>query len=462
MNHSATSTILPHPLAKTKINCYICETPYKLHNLAPSFMKRISIICATIVVVGLFLTGCTNRQQKTSAASDCEKPDEMAIEQVEQSHQTATEEIEPAEQKASIYQNSPTLISQEEYAELTAAATPKPVNSQSQRKKKSAPKRRGCDFGLVDFLSNPYNREKYDQDSSLPILLGLYGDVESVTLSTFNITKEDSLFYKRPCEEDKLICELNKQGNFTKIIETYPTNIEYDHRGRIVKEGVKYDALDRVTKGKGGTFSDNVAYLYLPSDYIGIKPGFYNNKIYTIYDKHGRVVEVINDAYHENAGGAFSHSYCKYDATGNLVRVRMGARIPDFPDGEGESFGVWNESLYEYRYDRYNRLISIDSYCITFGGMEIDSSHYTFQYDAIGNLILLTRSQGHSDYYSISENISYKNSVITLIKNAYKNRKLTGKSAFKYDSKGNVVQKINYDENNTPTSITEFNIVYRK
>ena len=94
--------------------------------------------------------------------------------------------------------------------------------------------------------------------------------------------------------------------------------------------------------------------------------------------------------------------------------------------------------------------------------MEIDSNHYTFQYDAIGNLILLTRSEGHSDYYSISENISYKNRIKALIKNAYKNRKLMGKSAFKYDSKGNVVQKINYDENDTPTSITEFNIVYRK
>ena len=424
-------------------------------------MKRISIICATIVVVGLFLTGCTNRQQKTSAASDCEKPDEMAIEQVEQSHQTATEEIESIESQSSIYQNSPTLISQEEYAELTAAATPKSVKSKRQRKKKNAPKRRGCDFGLVDFLSNPYNSEKYYQDSSLPILMGLYGDVECVTLSTFNITEADSLFYKRPREEDKLICELNKQGNFTKIIETYPTSIEYNHRGRIIKEGVKYDALDRVTEGKGGTFSDNIVYLYLPSDYIGIKPGFYNNKIYTIYDKHGRVVEVINDAYHVNAGGALSHSYCKYDAAGNLVRIHMRARIPDFPDGEGESFGVWNESFYEHRYDRYNRLISIDSYS-NLAGCEIYSSHYTFQYDAIGDLILLTRSEGHSDYSSLSENISYKNHVIALIKNAYKNRKLTGKSAFKYDSKGNVVQKINYDENDTLTSITEFDIVYRK
>lgn len=392
-------------------------------------------------------------------------------------------------------------LSQEEYNALMAALKPKLNTKQRQRKKAMAPSRQGYDYN---------NLEDYGWgESGVPIInifpnycIGLYGNVESVREATYTISEGNGIYFKQKSRE--CLYELNERGDFTRIIRSEPDQrnvilCKYDNYGNITyyksdeknhkrateykaeyKTEYKYDDEGRlISKTKTDLQSnepstENTIFQYDRNGKL-IKELCYDGKDslvgYTKYDRNGRILEMpcyyqyyyttIIAKYKYKKKGAYTIQlqHCKdygwipvakYDSQGKCVKEKYFRKFIDWYSLAKYSYDNKGNLVYYHhtpnnlevhdfgdspsdihaKYDAYNRLITLNG---SWWSAPVSLSN---KYDARGNLILQDNDMDFVGYSSAT--------------------------AYKYDSQGNVVQKIEYNNEKKPVTVTEYNIVYRK
>lgn len=419
-----------------------------------------------LFVIAILFASCANRAQTVvENASSVEYSELEAAEQAEESTNI--------EEQDTINLGCVVPLSNEEYEELKAAFEQVPDKSKPRRKKRSAPERKGGDYinNLVPPI--PYG-------SLISKQFGLYGDVDSITICTYEIKKENGKYYKRKSGNDKFF-EFNERGDNVKFIDTDTIIYEYDSRGNLILsinwnkreiESREYDHKDRLVSH---TIQQNLdhktvyRYKYNSKGHLVSKTTYDGSDIYEIinYDNLGRVINSYSnfggqvhegiylhlsegqkpDLLFEEYVGCSGYTYvsvhkynkrglevecysftaygacCQmafkysYDAAGNMTYYRR------WPLDEDCSF---LEEMY-YKYDSHSRIVEMIE-DITWGQ---SPSSTTYSYDSKGNLVLIKRKEASS-------------------------------YLFKYDSVGNVVQRVEYNSDGLPTHITEYDITYRK
>ena len=444
-------------------------------------MTNIYRFNSLLLVITILFASCVNRAQ--TAVEDASSVECSELEVAEQSEQSELETQAVAEESANIEEQDTinlgcvVPLSNEEYEELKAAFAQVPDMSKPRRKKRSAPKREGYYIG--NLLPPPNQNCPSYSNSLLYKQFGVYGDVDGITISTYEIKEENGKYYKRKSDND-MFFEFNERGDNVKFIYTDTVIHEYDSRGNLILsinwnkrevESREYDHKDRLVShtiqqnsdhktvnrykynSKGNLVSstvfhgsdiaeitnyDNLGRVINSCSYFGdqVHKGIYLHlsegqkhdllfekyidcSLYQYvsvakYDKRGREVE----CYTFNVRSPCCHGVaykCSYDAAGNKTYY---GRWP-----LDEDIG-WLEEGY-FKYDSQSRIVEVNETSI---GQVLCSA--TCTYDSKGNLVLIKMDA--SSYL------------------------------YKYDSVGNVVQRVDYNSDGLPTHVTEYDITYRK
>lgn len=421
-----------------------------------------------LFVIAILFASCANRAQ--TVVEDASSVEYSELEAAEQAEESAN-----IEEQDTINLGRVVPLSNEEYEELKAAFEQEPDKSKPRRKKRPAPERKGCDYinnlvpPILDFANSIFLISKQ---------FGVYGDVDSITICTYEIKEENGKYYKRKSGNDKFF-EFNERGDNVKFIDSDTIIYEYDSRGNLILsinwnkrevESSEYDHKDRLVSH---TIQQNLdhkivyRYKYNSKGHLVSRTTFHGSDIYEIinYDNLGREINsylYFGDQVHEGIylhlsegqepyllfeeyAGCWEYAYvsvlkynkrglavecysfsafrscnqiaskCSYDAAGNMTYYRSCPLDEDC---------AWLEEEY-YKYDSHSRLIE------TSKDEDFTWDPTTYSYDSKGNLVLIKREEA----------------------SAY---------LFKYDSVGNVVQRVEYNSDGLPTHITEYDITYRK
>lgn len=416
-----------------------------------------------LFVIAILFASCANRAQTVvENASSVEYSELEAAEQAEESTNI--------EEQDTINLGRVVPLSNEEYEELKAAFEQEPDKSKPRRNKRSAPERKGCDY--INNLVSPI-----PYGSLVSKQFGVYGDVDSITICTYEIKEENGKYYKRKSGNDKFF-EFNKRGDNVKFIDSDTIIYEYDSRGNLilsinwnrrVVESREYDHKDRLVSH---TIQQNLdhktvyRYKYNSKGHLVSSTTFVGSDIYEIinYDNLGREINsysYFGDEVHE----------------GISLHLSEGQKHDLLFEKYTNSSRYTGVSVYKYN----KRGLAVECYSYRLGG----ACFYVASkcsYDAAGNMTYYGRwpldydcawlEEGHFKYDSqsriveISENITTPYSTtysydskgnLVLIKEGMASAYL-----FKYDSVGNVVQRVWYNSYGLPTHITEYDITYRK
>jgi antitoxin component YwqK of YwqJK toxin-antitoxin module len=389
-------------------------------------------------------------------------------------------------------------LSQEEYNALMAALKPKLNTKQRQRKKADAPTRKGYDYNLLNIEGD---------EGVIPLkdvfpfyTIGLYGNVESVTETTFTIEEKNGIYFKQKSGE--CLYELNERGDFTRIIRSEPDKrdiivllCKYDNYGNITyykyDEGKYKDKSEWTAKyiydDKGKLIAEEknsgmTIFQYDRNDKLAEelcyddqdklisckrynRNGKLSEELYydgkdsligcTKYDNKGRIIlESPTFALGlPSIGATAKYRYKKkgaYTIQLQSVQLQPSDKERWFPIANYDSQGrrtfykshpdntipYWGKSTY----DNKGNLIY---YHVTPNDLEVhDSKDYPTdiraKYDAYNRLIGLNGIwQWLGDKLNISNKYDAKGNLV-LVK--YESRRV----AIKYDSQGNAVQKIEY------------------
>ncbi|MBR4952428.1 MAG: hypothetical protein IKY56_05480 [Alistipes sp.] len=439
-------------------------------------MTNIYRFNSLLLVITILFASCVNREQ--AAVEDASSVECSELEVAEQSEQAELETQAVAEESANIEEQDTinlgcvVPLSNKEYEELKAAFEQEPDKSKPRRKKRSAPERKGYGYP-IGLLPDIQSNTNYIYLISKQF--GMYGDVDSITICTYEIKEENGKYYKCKSGNDEFY-EFNERGDNVKFIGTDTIIHEYDSRGNLILsinwnnrwvESCEYDHKDRLVShtiqqnlddktvyrykynSKGNLVSstvfhgsdiiritnyDNLGRVINSCSYFGdyvskgicvhlsegqkhdllfeqyINCSVYQDVSVSKYNKRGRVVEY----YTYNASRPCWQMACKYsyDAAGNMTYYRHWPLDEDC---------AWLEEVY-LKYDSHSRIVEANETGV--------QSSTTCTYDSKGNLVLIK-----------VEASSY---------------------LFKYDSVGNVVQRVEYNSDGLPIRITECDIAYRK
>ena len=143
---------------------------------------------------------------------------------------------------------------------------------------------------------------------------GVYGDVDSITICTYEIKEENGKYYKRKSGNDKFF-EFNERGDNVKFIDSDTIIYEYDSRGNLILsinwnkrevESREYDHKDRLVSH---TIQQNLdhktvyRYKYNSKGHLVSRTTFHGSDIYEIinYDNESKAyilfLHLINHIY---------------------------------------------------------------------------------------------------------------------------------------------------------------------
>ena len=282
-------------------------------------MTNIYRFNSLLLVITILFASCVNRAQ--TAVEDASSVECSELEVAEQSEQSELETQAVAEESANIEEQDTinlgcvVPLSNEEYEELKAAFEQEPDKSKPRRKKRSAPERKGCDY-INNLVPVPYILCLSNSISLISRQFGVYGDVDSITICTYEIKKENGKYYKRKSGNDKFF-EFNERGDNVKFIDSDTIIYEYDSRGNLILsinwnkrevESREYDHKDRLVSHTIQQNSDHKTvnrYKYNSKGNLVSSTVFHGSDIAEIinYDNLGREINsysYFGDEVHES------------------------------------------------------------------------------------------------------------------------------------------------------------------
>lgn len=442
-------------------------------------MTNIYRFNSLLLVITILFASCVNRAQ--TAVEDASSVECSELEVAEQSEQSELETQAVAEESANIEEQDTinlgcvVPLSNEEYEELKAAFEQEPDKSKPRRKKRSAPERKGCDY-INNLVPVPYILCLSNSISLISRQFGVYGDVDSITICTYEIKKENGKYYKRKSGNDKFF-EFNERGDNVKFIDSDTIIYEYDSRGNLILsinwnkrevESREYDHKDRLVSH---TIQQN-------SDHKTVNRYKYNSKGNLVSSTvfHGSdIAEIIN---YDNLGREIN----SYSYFGDEVHESISLHLSEGQKHDLLFEKYTNSSRYTgvsvYKYNK--RGLAVECYSYRLGGACFSVASKC-SYDAAGNMTYYGRwpldydcawlEEGHFKYDSQSRIVEISENITTPYSTTYSydskgNLVLIKMEAssylYKYDSVGNVVQSVVYNSYGLPTHITEYDITYRK
>ncbi len=257
----------------------------------------------------------------------------------------------------------------------------------------------------------------------------------------------------------------NSKGQKTKVTTYDPsdgkissiTSYQYDKQGNLIEELLKKDEQTLKTSHRYDARNNRIETVYYTAD------GKVEKKITNIYDQSGLLLETYGRL---EDGKMFMRDTYLYDGKGNVVEFRNSLR------------------KFEITYDRKGNILTVFKYNRYF--QSYDSVHYVlnewfgFEYDGNGNLVelkafrpdstLKTRSQYvvqtngkllAEKQFSADGRLIYNKTFLydkdqNLVEVSGNDRLMKFKELYKYDSKGNTVQWITYNQVNEPQSLMKF------
>lgn len=425
-----------------------------------------------LFVIAILFASCANRAQ--TVVEDASSVEYSELEAAEQAEESAN-----IEEQDTINLGCVVPLSNEEYEELKAAFEQEPDKSKPRRKKRSAPERKGCDY-INNLVPVPYILCLSNSISLISKQFGVYGDVDSITICTYEIKKENGKYYKRKSGNDQFF-EFNERGDNVKFIDSDTIIYEYDSRGNLILsinwnkrevESREYDHKDRLvshTIQKQNLDHKTVyRYKYNSKGHLVSRTTFDGSDICKIinYDNLGREINsysYFGDEVHE----------------GISLHLSEGQKHDLLFEKYTNSSRYTGVSVYKYN----KRGLAVECYSYRLGG----ACFYVASkcsYDAVGNMTYYGRwpldydcawlEEGHIKYDShsriveISENITWGHAPYSTTYsydskgNLVLIKEMASAYLFKYDSVGNVVQRVEYNSDGLPTHITEYDITYRK
>lgn len=243
----------------------------------------------------------------------------------------------------------------------------------------------------------------------------LKGKVKKITRTEFDIKE--------------YLGDIEKTDIITKHI------LKFNEDGYCIKSDFYFVQSDNILKGKFDEYGNCIEQTSNNLD------GVLEWKIKYKYDEDGNCIE--QKKYNE-AGEMESKIKLKYDEYGNC----MGQTSYNL-DGELE----WKN---KYKYDEDGNCIEQNSYNSD-GELE---SKYKYKFDEDGNLI---KNELESNNLKTTQKYKYDEDGNEIEETFYRDGELKVKFKFKYDEydkENNWINRIRYDESDTPFSITEREIDY--
>lgn len=298
----------------------------------------------------------------------------------------------------------------------------------------------------------------------------LYGDVESVTLTRYDMHEK----FGKPVRGE--VCsvityDFNEQGDVIKesgqdngFPMIWKNTYKYDSNGNMI-ESVKedswscnkiqnlyvYDSNGKVIKKDIVSFNSLLCGSVVESD---TEPWGETKVVYK-YDSHGNEIE--RNMYRDETATTEKFSYA-YDCNGNIIE-----KIEYTSEGS-----VYQKFIYQY--DSEGRMAE---YAIYYPDELMEKATYIYNSD--GNVVEQTLYQNEEifcddsfsadgEYYGSGKFVYKYNSKGEMTEKSYSTSdgSSSTRTTCEYDSKGNRIKITNFGENSMPYQQTEIKIVYRK
>jgi hypothetical protein len=286
---------------------------------------------------------------------------------------------------------------------------------------------------------------------------------QRITSSSINAITQTRFQYRFGRIEGKGMVEsvnrYDRTGNRVEEITYNPVDgsvqfrktYRYDTRGNLIEENLlKNDEVFK-TVHRYTAANNKAETIHYKSD------GSIDKKISSIYDDHGHLLESIG---YLNDGRLFLRESIVYDTRGNIAEIKNSL------------------NTFSYTYDPRNNIRTIGKYTRVFTVADsmryVLSDYYEFAYDRSDNLLRMiqykpdTTVRSRIDYaydrngrlieekeYSADQRVAYqrkimrdKNGNITEENGNDRGRKF--RSVYKYDTRGNITELIEYDQVNEP------------
>ena len=311
---------------------------------------------------------------------------------------------------------------------------------------------------------NPKSKKEIEKEKQFEI--GERKKISSSGIYSINSTKYNYLFGK--VDKNGILestVRYDDKGNIIREIEYNPadgsirstTNYRYDKNGNLTEEVVKKDENTLKTAHRYNSRNNRVETVFYKAN------GIVDKKISFVYDEVGLLLETFGKL---DDGRLFMRDSYLYDGQGNVKEFKNNLKkITSVYDSRGNItlvtkyqryFKAQDTILYNlserhvFEYDHSNYLIEMRSY-------RPDSTLKTrTQYIRNEKGILLEEKEFNAEgKLTYVRNLKYDKQQ-NLTEETGTDRALKFKNSYKYDSRGNKIELIVYDQINEPVSMTKF------
>ena len=235
------------------------------------------------------------------------------------------------------------------------------------------------------------------------------------------------------------------------------TNFRYDKNGNLVEQTVKKGDATLKTVHRNNSRNNRIETVVYKAD------GTVERKISYVYDDMGLLLETIGKL---DDGRMFMRDSYLYDGQGNIIEFKNNLKkLTSVYDAQGNIVSIG-------KYQRYFKAHDTIQYNI--------SERFVFEYSRSGHLIemrtyrpdssmksrtayirnakgmLLEEKEFNSDGKLVyARNLKYDTQQ-NLIEESGTDRALKFKNSYRYDSRGNKIEMVAYDQINEPVSVTKF------